>query len=1254
MFHRLISVFLCSCLLAASVPQISYAGMMENQSSADLAYITQQGDSAVFFSDNEEEKAEEEELELLDDGDDDGDSGSDGDGGGDGGGSQSSEPSPASTSEPTSEPGPESTSEPGPEPTSEPSPEPTSEPSPEPSSSSEETPTEAPSVTEEPSQPEEVPSSEESSSSEEAPSIEASSTTEESSSSEESSSEKESRVREESSSIEESSWIEEESSELESSEEESSEEETTRINAEELKFGQPKEIILQSGNDAQWFQYTAPESGYYNFYIEGSDTNNISLSIYDLRENGKQLKRQTYQNNVRYAVMYMEKGQTAYPSISLTGSASSSSRTIIFGVKYAKTASVEATDSKYIVNTDRFTANIGWKPGSRTVAASITLSPKEGKNLNGSYYWQIKYGNSELGYQYINELISPGTKKDKDITELDPGVEYSFSMYLVNADTLALEAVLISDSSSIKMKTGGSKENLLIRGTRSGYDSITLSIEAAETVSKYCYGPVAGYDEEITVQKRISGISSISVSNLQPATTYYFEFYNSKGVVFGYTTVDTKEYPAKINYTATTTGSDTIALKAEILEYAGKTPEYFNLCYEVLDSAGNLAASGMEKVSAKGSEKWSIQAQVPDLEAETEYTVTMWISEPGYTAHFKETSQSVMTHKAPFPAEALSIEINRNAGTPTKADYSVVIADYDGRANGKLKYRMKDSLGEYETKTVTIVNGKAKGSITNLQKGMEYEYELRVLGVINKGTFVMGEAAIHPEMTDDTGAYDSIISYRLKRSELTEGASYSAKLYYYNEETKLYGEIENKLALTADEDYAVSVQASDYFSLSPDTVYGFKWELYAGTALVDTQYQLIRTQASDVTVEITANMADSVSYNIGINGRTENISRDITLFTYLCGEDSEYRKQGDSFNLYASKSYKASGRTLSGLDDDMNYTVSFRDIKGKEYGSYTFTFEAKIDGVRLNVGNQTTGAHNITIQAQIEGEPSPESYLILFFKEKNEEDWDIRSVLLEDKQTECNFELTTYLGDEINADTIYEYVVGISDQQYPSASTKLEGVYSGEILTQTDGRNLAEVSAGSGYSYISVKAMLTNNPINTNSYIYVFYREKGEKDWIKSNKSFIISKTTGGILAFISDLKPGTEYEYVVGVSDIGYGISLHDIEEDRRISGTVMTKQDDFKINVRTVKKQDGWSGMEVNVKVDTDTQVKNLKAVLTLSDGQTKEVILSKDRHYTDNVTFDNLYTGKNYTVRNVAIQVMETVTGKCDYVTVATFEP
>ena len=79
----------------------------------------------------------------------------------------------------------------------------------------------------------------------------------------------------------------------------------------------------------------------------------------------------------------------------------------------------------------------------------------------------------------------------------------------------------------------------------------------------------------------------------------------------------------------------------------------------------------------------------------------------------------------------------------------------------------------------------------------------------------------------------------------------------------------------------------------------------------------------------------------------------------------------------------------------------------------------------------------------------------------------------------------------MNADRIYEFVSGISDVQYPPVTAALGGVCSGEILTQTDGRSLTNVTAGSGYSYISIKAMITNNPINTSSYIYVFYREKG-------------------------------------------------------------------------------------------------------------------------------------------------------------------
>lgn len=153
----------------------------------------------------------------------------------------------------------------------------------------------------------------------------------------------------------------------------------------------------------------------------------------------------------------------------------------------------------------------------------------------------------------------------------------------------------------------------------------------------------------------------------------------------------------------------------------------------------------------------------------------------------------------------------------------------------------------------------------------------------------------------------------------------------------------------------------------------------------------------------------------------------------------------------------------------------------------------------------------MSCRLSIEGETDFENqYAVLFFKEKEEEDWDIRSSLLENGQTACGFELTSYLSDDLNADTIYEFVMGISDVAFPKTADGLKGTYSSEVLTQADARSLTNVSANSGYSYISLKAALTNNPINTTSYIYIFYKEADEWEWIKSSESFMISDTTGG------------------------------------------------------------------------------------------------------------------------------------------------
>ena len=1190
MVYRMLSVLLCSCLLAGSIPQIVYG--------AEETSVSQEEETNMQSEEDSEGEPEHEE--------------------------ETPEPEPE-PEPPSSEVPPESSSV-------------------EESSSPESSSTENSSI-EESSVPES--SSVEESSSTETSTIEET-TTEEKSTKEETEEETTEEETEE-----ETETTKETEEETETTKEETTEEETLPENTTELRYGSFEVVSLQY-NAEQWFRFTAPESGTYNFYIDGGSTSDISLSVYDLREAGNRLKSQNYQNTVRYALMYLEKGQTVYSALSLTENGPVVGKQVHFGAKRANIASVEQTEGGYRASTSRFTAQIGWRAASRTVSADMTLTTKGSGTFNESYFWQIRYGSSETGYQYMDQQIVPDVRKEKMIDALDPGVEYRFTMYLINADTLALEAVLVPEAAAIKMQTGSSKENILFRGKRAGYDSITLDIEAVEAVAKYSYGPLAAYEKEVTVQRQISGLASITVSDLEPATTYYFEFYNSSGVTLAYTTVDTKEYPAKVLYSVKPAGPDVIALKADISSYDGKIPESFNLCYEVADADGKMITSGMEKIATKGSEQWTIEASVPDLEHSTEYSVTMWMNEPGYSAHFKQKTLSVKTGKAPFPDDALTVEIAQNTNHLTRADYVVRIAGYQEAVTGKLKYRMKNALGEYKTNSINVRGGRTKGALNGLQEGTEYEYEVRIAGVVCRGFFQMGEARINPVMTDDTGAYDAVLSYRLNPSELTQGVSYSAKLYYYNEETKLYAELRSKLPLTAADNYAISMQAAEYFALSPDTQYGFQWELYEGTTLVNTQYQLVTTEKSETIVELTANMADSITCNIALKGRTEHITRDITLFAYVKEEDGEYRKAGQSFNLYASKGYKTTGYTISGLVDEQNYTVSFRDIKGKEYGVYTFVFDAKIDGVRVSIGNQVAGAHHITLQTQIEGEPAPGSYLILFFKERDEEDWDIRSVLLEENQTECNFELSSYLGDDVNADRIYEFVSGISDVQYPPVTAALGGVCSGEILTQTDGRSLTNVTAGSGYSYISIKAMITNNPINTSSYIYVFYREKGAADWIKSKKSFIVSTTTGGMLTFINDLKPGTEYEYKVAVSDSGYDVMLNEIEKDRQVSGSIMTKAHAFALDITADPLRRDTSGVALKVHADTNAPEKRLKAVLTLDNGETKEVLLQQSKDYSATVAFTDLSPDARYTVTNAQLQVMETITGKCSYVTVASFEP
>lgn len=1225
MFYRGLVLLLCSCLIAGSIPQTAFA-------QETVQTRTESAELLSFNDDGEEDKKEEDKKEE--------------------------DKKEEDKTEETKKPEPEPTPDPDPEPEPDPDPEPTPDPEPEPDP--EPKPTE-PGKEEKPEESKEPPKADDDDNEDEKPKPSEMQTEEKPDEDDKKTSiieevkEKEEKKEE----VPVPTTVEEASAPESAAEKKETEDEDEK-RSKTIKAGQITDVTLRtSKTKEQLFKFTASGAGYYNFFVDGADVSSVSNTIYDSVGKQNQLRQRTYRDNVRYLLLYLEKGQSVYPVLGLSDDAIAD-KNVKFGVKKASVATVSETDGGYTASTSAITADIGWKPASRTVSTDITIYDKSGAGLNDTYIWQIVYGNGNVGYQYAEQTISPNVKKEKNINGLTSSQEYNVTMYLLNSDTKALEAAIVSDSNAIKMQTGASRENVIIRSAASTYESITLNIEAVDPITSVHYGPLGEYEKEVSLSKHISGLGQISVSGLEPATTYYFEFYNANGVVTAYTTVDTREYPARVTYIIKATGPDSISIEADIASYTGKAPSSFNLCYEVLDEELKPVASGMEKTDTKGLEKWVIKADVDDLEASKRYTVRAWINEPGYTGHFKETAKTVTTSKPPFPESALKVEFVKNKTKSNAANYTVTIENYLKQVNGRLRYRMKDSLGEYEVVNLSVRKGKTTGMLKELQEGAEYEYEVRLSGVVKRGTFQIGTAAITPGLSADAGAYDTIVSYRLNSAQLAKETPYSVKLYYYNPETKLYADATGKINLTATEDYAVSVQAADFMMLSPNTQYGFQWELYSGSARLHTVYQLVTTQTSDVSVEITSVTADAITYSVGINGRTEYIKNDITLFPYLCAEGGAYQKWGDSFNLYKSKEYRTANRTLAALDDKTTYTISFRDIRGGEYGTFTFTFDAKIDGVRMGVTSLTAGAHNVIVQASIEGETDFENqYAVLFFKEKKEEDWDIRSSILEKGQTECGFELTSYLSDDLNADTIYEFVMGVSDTAFPTASDKLQGTYSGEALTQADARSLTNVSANSGYSYISLKAALTNNPINTTSYIYTFYCESTSDKWTKSDESFLISGTTGGILTFIKDLKPATEYYYIVAVSDSGYDVSLADIDEDMQQFGTITTKGADISLEL-TADEADSTAGREfLTVKAEGAQDIKNLKAKITLSEENTKqtfveEAALSAADDYTAEVVFEGLSPETVYTVTDVSFQVVETVIGGCYAGEVAHLEP
>lgn len=149
-------------------------------------------------------------------------------------------------------------------------------------------------------------------------------------------------------------------------------------------------------------------------------------------------------------------------------------------------------------------------------------------------------------------------------------------------------------------------------------------------------------------------------------------------------------------------------------------------------------------------------------------------------------------------------------------------------------------------------------------------------------------------------------------------------------------------------------------------------------------------------------------------------------------------------------------------------------------------------------------------------------------------------------------------------------------------------------------------------------------------YINVYYREHGTEQW-----------TSGGYVPcgeedcsfWLSDLKPGTDYEILVELKDTYNETAGEDVIGDA--ATTVTTETIDHVLTAEPVTQEIGLTSVALDIQLakPTGTLENRAKAVVTLTPEygtvQSRDVYLKKDNGYQEKLTINGLLPGTKYAV-------------------------
>jgi hypothetical protein len=880
-----------------------------------------------------------------------------------------------------------------------------------------------------------------------------------------------------------------------------------------------------------------------------------------------------------------------------------------------------------------------------------------------------EYQNPETA-QVSEETVSEDNAEESEISETTAEESETTTEETMEASTAeSMAETSAPENTILEQTTDTTDQSVVFDEPVRSYDSITLNYNAVETVTKIYYAPADQPEEEKSVSVYSSGSLSQSFSGLNSDTEYIFSFYGSGSQLLVQKRVSTTAFPGKVEYTVEADGSNagTINISAS----ASNCPEDVSSWYlrtDILDKDGNSVFPSELKAYQRMTEtdtsnSYSVSRAISGLEANTKYTVKVWMQKTFLpsSACYAQKEYEVTTAKADFTAADVTLDVKQNTTTATSADYTITVNKFNGSASGSLKYRAKGSADSYATTTVSVSAGSGKGTLTDLQAGTEYEIILLLNGVKVEKTYSYGLDALNPVLTaDSVDAYGFALTYKLTSSETDsetdsvmtytvrpeywDGSKYTA----FNTSTGSDGYQE----LNSNNSYTYSFNTyTDYgyaSPIKPDTEYNIRWVLRAAkdsSTAVSYYYQTIQTSKSSINAEQKALYPNQAQYEISLSDIPENMPSDASysLYEYVKEGNGAFHTSGYSTAFSTSNDF-TSTLTLYSLKDDTDYTVSFRDSDGKEYGSFTFTTPK--DDRTLAIAQTTIYKHKFKFAVQVSGTNlAASNYIMLYYREKGETDWQQFAVEFT-ASTMARDVLVLYYNDEVlKEDTDYEYVLGIANTTSTSISRLTQAV-TGVVHTKKDRRNVT-VTESHGYTY--AKLNFTADGFDSDSsyaYCLYFYRVKDTSEWTKGSYRRLDSSDTSWS-ATVTELTPGTEYEYAVVLSD-SWNFSAPDSVEEgaKKVVGSFTTKAAEYNLTFTPVESENTYKQQTYTIKAQMpENESMSLNVHMLLSDEQTYDVTLTKKKDYQGKVTFSGLTEATEYSITELTGEITERV-GSSDY--------